>query len=70
MLPKGTIVEIFEDPRTKQRKEGNASIVSCLAEHDGDGLSIYAVHFIGDDPALSVPRLIDEKEIYSEVRHV
>jgi len=57
MFAKGTIVEIFEDPMTMTRKEGNAKIVKHVMEL-GPGMDVYRVNFIGDDPGTIVERKI------------
>lgn len=59
MLKKGTIVEIFEDPFTRTRKEGNAQVVAHLQKLQ-PGIDQYKVHFIGDANGVSVTRIIVE----------
>jgi|CXWL01.1.fsa_nt_gi hypothetical protein len=59
MIAKGTIVEIFEDPFTRTRKEGNAKVVVHIQELQ-PGVDQYKVHFIGDDDGLAVTRTIVE----------
>ena len=66
MLSKGSLVEVFEDPITRQKKEGNARIVYPISISP-DGLNIYGVNFIGDDPALVVTRMVDERPLVAEV---
>lgn len=60
MIAKGTIVEIYEDPFTMQRKEGNATVIQHLLEIE-PGVNQYRVHFIGDVSGLNVTRTIVEK---------
>lgn len=67
MLAKGSAVEVYEDPITKRKKEGNARIVYCIQEAGADGLGMYAVNFYEDDPALVVTRMIDELPLVAEV---
>jgi hypothetical protein len=68
MLEKGTIVEVFEDPLTMVRKEGNAKIVEHVVELE-PGLHQYRVNFIGDDPRTIVVRTIVEKPSSVEAMH-
>lgn len=59
MLKKGTIVEIFEDPFTRTRKEGDARVIAHLQELQS-GVDQYKVHFLGDADGVSVTRTIVE----------
>lgn len=68
MLAKGTIVEVFEDPLTMVRKEGNAKIVEHVAELE-PGVDQYRVNFIGDDAGTVVVRTIAEKPAGVEAAH-
>ncbi|RJP53330.1 MAG: hypothetical protein C4583_04955 [Anaerolineaceae bacterium] len=60
MIKNGTIVEVYEDPLTMKRKEGNARIVKFLYE-DEPGFGCYLVHFIGDAPEFFVQRFVADK---------
>lgn len=66
MLSKGKLVTVYEDPITQKKVEGNAKIVECIEQAGADGLGLYGVNFIGDDPALVVTRLIDERTLMSQ----
>jgi hypothetical protein len=69
MLDQGTIVEVFEDPLTRVRKEGNAKIVEHVAELE-PGLHQYRVNFVGDDLQTVVVRTIaDESKPVAEAAH-
>lgn len=59
MLKKGTIVEIFEDPFTRTRKEGDAQVLAHLQELQ-PGVDQYKVHFLGDTDKVAVTRTIVE----------
>lgn len=59
MLSNGTMVEVFKDPLTMQRKEGNATIVGFVQELE-TGLKQYIVHFQGDARGFHVVRAIYE----------
>lgn len=61
MLAKGTIVEVYEDPLTMIRKEGNAKIMGYVMELES-GVNQYVVHFVGDAPGFHVVRMISENE--------
>ena len=62
MLKKGAIVEVYEDPLTMVRKEGNAKIIEHVMELE-PGLDIYQVNFVGDHPASIVERKIAESPL-------
>jgi len=57
MLTNGKTVEIFEDPLTMIRKEGNAQIMGFVQEIE-PGVNQYVVHFIEDAPGFHVIRMI------------
>ncbi len=59
MITKGTIVEVFEDPLTMIRKEGNAKIMGHVMELE-PGVNQYVVHFVGDADGFHVVRMISE----------
>jgi len=59
MFSKGKIVEVYEDPLTMKRKEGNARIVKHVQEL-APGVNLYRVNFIGDDPKTIVFRKVLE----------
>jgi hypothetical protein len=61
MLSRGTTVTIYEDPITKQRPEGNATVVNYVQTLE-PGRDQYVVHFIGDAENFHVVRTIDEAE--------
>lgn len=61
MFEKGKLVTVYEDPVTQKKTEGNAKIVRYVTPAGADGLGLYAVNFIGDDPTLVVTRYIDER---------
>jgi|CXWL01.1.fsa_nt_gi hypothetical protein len=60
MIAKGTIVEVYEDPLTMMRKEGNAEIIRHVSD-GSDGLSLYSVRFIGE--GMDVQRWVAEKPL-------
>jgi hypothetical protein len=60
MIANGTIVEVYEDPLTMQRKEGNAKILEHVLELD-PGVDQYKVNFVGDDEEMFVVRTIVSK---------
>ncbi len=68
MLAKGTIVEVFEDPLTMVRKEGNAKIIRHVVELE-PGVDQYQVNFFGDCPETIVVRTIVEKPANVEAAH-
>lgn len=59
-ISKGTIVEVFEDPISKTKKEGNARVVGRV------DVDLYQVNFIGDDPEMIVHRYIVEDQISAD----
>lgn len=58
----GMLVDVYEDPLTKKKKEGTARIVYCIEPAGADGFGMYAVNFVGDDPSLCVSRLVEEEK--------
>ncbi len=62
MLKAGDVVDIFEDPLTMVRKEGNAEIVEHVVELE-PGVNQYKVHFFGDSPDTIVVRTIADEPI-------
>jgi hypothetical protein len=60
MLANGRIVEIYEDPLTMQRKEGNAKIITHLKELE-PGVNQYVVNFVGDERSITVTRTIADQ---------
>jgi hypothetical protein len=70
MYRNGTIVEVFEDPLTMKRKEGNAMIVRHELEIER-GLDQYWVNFVGDDPKAIYLRTISYVPLFvSDVANV
>lgn len=57
MIATGTIVEIYEDPFTKMRKEGDAKVIAYLQELD-PGVHQCKVHFLEDKEGVAVTRTI------------
>jgi hypothetical protein len=55
----GDVVMIYEDPITKQKPEGAATLAEQVREDDGDGLSMWAVKFI-DEPLSEYIRTIHQ----------
>lgn len=68
MLQAGNVVEVYEDPLTMVRKEGNAKIVEHVLELE-PGVDQYKVNFFGDDPRTIVVRTIVEKPVNVEAAH-
>lgn len=59
----GDIVKIYQKPITKEDFEGKARLVEQYREDDGDGLSIWFVHFLTDYPEETYLRTIYEERI-------
>lgn len=64
MFANGTIVEVYEDPLTMARKEGNARVIEHVLELE-PGVDQYKVNFIGDDPEMVVVRTVASDPICS-----
>jgi hypothetical protein len=60
MFANREIVEVYADPKTKTRKEGNARVVSHLREIE-PGVHQYKVNFIGDCESVVVTRVIADE---------
>ena len=60
MITSGSIVEVFEDPKTRQKKEGNARIIAHVRELE-PGVNQYIVNFVGDDRGVTVTRTIADE---------
>ena len=54
----GDKVKIFQKPITKEDYEGEAILVEEHRPDLGDGLSMWVVHFPGDDPGANYLRTI------------
>jgi len=50
-------ITVYEDPYTRERVEGQATIVSDLGL-DEPGVHRYLVHFDGDAPGQNVERIV------------
>ena len=60
MISRNAIVEIFEDPKTRKKKEGNARVIAHVRELE-PGVNQYLVNFVGDDKSILVTRtIVDE----------
>lgn len=60
MISRNAIVEVFEDPKTRKKKEGNARVIAHVRELE-PGVNQYLVNFVGDDRAVIVTRtIVDE----------
>jgi len=62
MFKKDQIVEVYEDPLTMVRKEGDAKIIEHVQEIE-PGVDLYRVNFVGDHPQSIVERKIAESPI-------
>lgn len=62
MIAKGTIVEIYDDPITRTRKEGNAKVIAHTQKLQ-PGVDQYKVHFVEDPDGVSVIRTIVEQPL-------
>jgi hypothetical protein len=60
MITRNAIVEIFEDPKTRKKKEGNARVIAHVREFE-PGVNQYLVNFVGDERSITVTRTIADQ---------
>jgi len=61
-MERGQLVTIYEDPSTKTRVEGQATLLRKLREYPDDHQERWLVHFLGDEPSMKVQRFIATQE--------
>lgn len=52
----GRTITIFKDPITQKEREGSAELLEKLG--DAEGLEMWKVHFLNDDPGATYDRLV------------
>lgn len=60
MISRNAIVEVFEDPKTRKKKEGNARVIAHVRELE-PGVNQYVVNFVGDERSITVTRTIADQ---------
>lgn len=61
-MEKGQIVTIYEDPITKTRVEGRATLLRKIREYPEGHQERWKVHFLGDSPRIKVERNLSTQE--------